>query len=195
VAVYRDPVTREILRCWHNPLNGKDVPVVHEANDPVDRVLAASTWTPVTALEQTGRVLLGVDTLLAVPSPLPPPVYAEYSAGNVLQSAELFTYATNRLELDATFLDSASAEVSWTRLGGWLPWMKMGDTPEGNLLYDLRGFKVRGFSALPDDREAFVRANHPGFEHAPTAFAVPNANAWTRFRDLVASGAYDPDCP
>lgn len=196
VAVYGDPTTGAILDCWENPFNGKVVPVVHVANDPFNLTFVASTWTPVPTLAYGDRVLFGVDTLLAVPSPLRSglfgSLFAEYSVGDLYQAAELFNYGTNRLELDATFLDSASADVSWSRISGWLPWMKMGDTPEGFLLYQARGFKIRSFEALPRALKAFTLSRYPEYRNAPSSFATPNENSWSNFRDQFQSGEYDP---
>jgi hypothetical protein len=83
VAVYRDPTTSVILTCWNNPLNGRAVPVIPIANDPVNFVFTASTWSPVPTLEHGGRVIFGLDILLAFPSPLPVATFPDYSAGNV----------------------------------------------------------------------------------------------------------------
>jgi hypothetical protein len=112
----------------------------------------------------------------------------------VYQEAELFNYSTARWQLDARPVASASAEVSWTRVGQWLPWMQMGAAP-GGIVYQARGFKARAFDALPAQLRAYVNANYPDFRHAPTMFTAPNESIWTYFKRLFDSGEYSPACP
>lgn len=194
VLVYRDPTTSQILSCWNNPLNGKRVTVLDVANDPVNFTFVGSTWRVLPTLEYGGRVIIGNDVVLGFPNPLPPAVYPDFSAGFFYQTAELFNYSTNRLELDARFLDSTSAEVSWTRVGQFLPWMQMGAAP-GFLMYQARGFKVRSFNAVPAELRDYVRANYPTFEHAPAAFTAPNESSWTYFKKKFDAGQYPLTCP
>jgi len=129
--------------------------VVHVSKKPLNRqfnVLGATF--PVPTIEYLGRVMFGVDTLLAFPSVLAPPaVFTEYSSGNPYQAAELFKYSANRLEIDFTPLKETRGEVSWSRLGLPLPWMKMGDSDPGPvwLLYQARGVKLANGFAPPLD--------------------------------------------
>jgi hypothetical protein len=205
IAVYRDPVTRQILSCWMNPYNGRLVKVVHVANNPFNIPFFAASWRPLPTLEYNGRVQITSDTLLANVSPLPLPTYGLYSTGNIYQAAELFNFGVNRFELDLNTLDSVRAEVTWTRISDWLPWMMMGDTADTNLLnglllYHARSFKLSGgFEALPTELKDFVVANYPAdYQHAPelTVPLPPNQNSWTVFRGILnANPSYDPLCP
>jgi hypothetical protein len=125
--------------------------------------------------------------------PPPPAQYPDYSAGPLFQQSELLTYSTNRVELDTPLIRSVTAEVSWTRVGQWLPWMQMSSAP-GQVLYRGRGTKLRNFDALPAMLKKYVDANFPEFRHAPTAFTAPNESAWTDFKKRVDSGEYLPTC-
>ena len=54
-----------------------------------------------------------------------------------------------REDLEDTTIRSAPVNISWTRVGQYLPWMQMGDRP-GKLVYHVRGYKVlKGLEALP----------------------------------------------
>jgi hypothetical protein len=195
IMVYRDPITNEILRCWNNPLNGKRVTVLDVVNDPVNFTFLQATWRVLPTLELGGRVIIGNDVVLGFPNPLPPAQYPDFSAGFFYQTAELFNYSTNRLELDARFLKGTlTGEVSWTRVGQFLPWMQMGAAP-GMLMYQARGFKLSRFSSVPAELRNYVRANYPAFEHAPAAFSAPNESSWTYFKKKFDAGEYPLTCP
>jgi hypothetical protein len=195
-AFYEDPDTGEILDCWRNPLNGKDVSVLHVWNDPVNFDWKASTWTPAVYQELGGKVMFASDVLLAYPSPLPVASYPEYSAGNTYQGVELFNFYTPRAALDLAVVPSAPADISWTRIGQYLPWMQMGQDP-GFVVYQTRGQKLMGgYSALPAKIRDFVEARKPEFARAPTDWPAGQRNmtSWTYFRTEVAAGRYEPTC-
>jgi hypothetical protein len=193
---YTDPVTNEILTCWNNPLNGKAVPVVHVWNDPVNFNFVASTWKPLASSEIGFNVTLNSDVPLAYPSPLPVAQYPDYSASNLYQGFELFNYYTNRIGLDAPGIKNAPAEISWTRVGQWLPWMQMAQAT-GGLVYSARGQKLAGgYEALPQRVRDIVEAQHPEYAHAPESWptGVRSETSWTYFKKLVAAGQYSPTC-
>jgi hypothetical protein len=196
VMVYKDPITKQILSCWQNPLNNKRVTVLDVANDPVNFnfPFPGTQWVPLPTLEYQGRVGISNDVILNQPNVLQPALYPDFSAGSLYQAMELFNYSTNRLELDATFIKSASSDVSWTRLGQNLPWMQMGPAP-GNLVYKAYGFKVRNFDAVPALLRDYVRANYPTFEHAPAMFTAPSETSWTFFKKKFDAGQYPLTCP
>jgi hypothetical protein len=193
ILVYRDPATGAVLDCWNNPLNGRAVTVLHVANDPVNLVFAQATWRVLPKFESNARVTLSSDVLRSFPNPLQPAQYPDYSAGFLFQESELLAYSTNRVELDTPLIRSATAEVSWTRVGQWLPWMQMGSAP-GQILYRGRGAKLRNFDALPAVLKTYVAANFPAFRHAPSAFTTPNEDEWTYFKKRFDSGEYVPTC-
>jgi hypothetical protein len=195
-SFYEDPATGKILDCWHNPLNNTDLPVVHVWNDQVNFRWKASTWAPIASTELGDRVIFSSDVLLAYPSPLPVADYPDYSAGNVYQGDELFNFFVARAELEDTSRKLVPADISWVRLGQYVPFMKMGTT-QGNLLYSTRGAKLlNGWNDLPAKVRQYVTAHHPEFQHAPSSWPADkrNTTSFTYFRDLVKTGNYTPRC-
>jgi len=183
-AFYKDPQTGAILENWHNPMNDQAVDVVHVWNDPVNQQFLENGPRGPFAVPSddlhNGYTCFYFDVLLAYPSPLSRAEYPEHSQSDLYQGAELFQFFVNNADL-ATGGDDIPAAISWTRLGPWLPWMRMGDQP-GNVLYQCRGSKIGPFTALPQHIQDYVMAQQPQFSQAPQTFTTPNETSWTYFK-------------
>jgi|GEM_PF-403980 len=196
VSVYQDPNTGAVIDCWRNPLlEGRpEVQVMHVANDPVNFGVGSVNY-----IELGDRVSFFSDVLISYRSPLAgSEELSPYSASDVYQSNELFNFYASRADLENEALDSVPVEISWSRVGQYLPWMQMGDRP-GQLVYHVRGYKVMGgVDALPDSLkqwtldvagEEFMRAP----EEVPQGY-TPNATTWRVFKAQLESGDYTPTC-
>ncbi len=189
VTFYKDPRDGEILEQWQNPFTQETVSVVHVWNDPVNQTyLLKSPYGPFTLpVDELGpdRVCMSLDVMLAYPSPLPRALYPKNSQSDLYQGAELFQFFFSRAQAEQPELDSIPCEISWTRLGPWLPWMAMADRP-GQLLYQCSGYKLtNGYVDVPAPVRAYVEGHHPEFMSAPTTFTRPNETSWTYFKKQV----------
>ena len=120
------------------------------------------------------------------------------TAGDVYQGGELFNFFVDRADLEDESLDSVPVEISWTRVGQYLPWMQMGAAP-GRLIYHVRGWKLPdGVSGLPQHITDYVntqgRTEYFEAPDAPPAGFTPNATTWREFASMVTSGEYAPAC-
>ena len=196
VSVYQNPDTGEIIDCWRNALlpNAPTVRVMHVANDPVNFGVGTVDYRKL-----GDRVSFFSDVLLAYRSPLADnEAYAPYSASNVYQSNELFNFYVNYKDLENEDLQSVPVEISWSRIGQYLPWMQMGDRP-GQLIYHVRGFKVLGgVDNLPQRlREWTINVAGEKFLRAPETVPTnyqPNATTWRVFKSALDAGEYQPEC-
>jgi hypothetical protein len=173
------------------------VPVLHVWNDPVNFAWPASSWG-IQPYQQLGdRVTWFTDLPLAYPSPLAGnPAYANYSAGDVYQTAELFNFYTSYAEMSDPTKKSVSAEISWTKVGQYVPFMQMG-AQSGSIIYHTRGQKLEnGWQDLPQHIRDYVLARKPEYQHAPTSWAAgqKNMTSWRYFKALYDSGKYSPSC-
>ncbi len=130
LGYYRDPKTRQILEKWTNPWTNEEVEVIPVLNDPVNANFQPESergpfMVPVTEL--TGDVWFSFDAMLAYPSPLPRADWPKASQSDLYEAAELFTFHCKRSELEDPNLTGAHNDVTWTRIGPWLPWMRNGD--------------------------------------------------------------------
>lgn len=183
VAYYRDLKTGDILQNFANPLTGQTDSVLQVINDPVN--IAFPVPSPNgrrISFESSGdQLVLRQDIPLLYPNPVTPKDYPLESTGESYIASEHFIYFARATDVQDDKLLSAPTHYSWSRLGPWLPWMRMGNQP-GQILYVGHGAKL----AKPDQLDPLVRAytekNHPTFMKAPTTWTQPNETSWTYYR-------------
>lgn len=191
VGFYKDLKSGEIIEKWYNPWIKDTCEVIQVWNDPVNQKFMLQSerglWG-VPFQEHDDRVVMYSDIFLHYPSPLKVAEFPENSASDMYEAAELFQFFFSKKDLNNPALNSIPVEVSWTRVGPFLPWMRMGQRP-GNLVYQCRGFKATGPNAwqkMPAQMREYVLKHHPEFAHAPDTFQTPNETSWTYFKKLKA---------
>lgn len=186
---YLDPETREVLDAWKNPFTNEDVEVVHVQNDPVNFPLRDDGPRGpfrVATTDLGDRVAYTSDVYLTYPSPLPRAEYPQHSQSDLYQAAELFQYVCAKQAL-ASGAASVPADVSWTRIAPWVPFMAMADRP-GHLVYHCMGTKLPGGAAdLPARIRDHIERTAPQFLTAPREVTGPNETSWTHFKRLLDS--------
>lgn len=185
---YCDPGTGEVLDRWDNPFTGETVEVIHIWNSPVNQRLhldgPRGPWRIPTTVVQ-GEVVFDLPIFLAYPSPLPTAAYPEQSQSDVYRAAELFQFFCKQADLERAELASVPSQVSWTRLGPWLPWMRMAQRP-GQLVYHAHGLKLAdGYRGLPAWIRERVERDGPSYATTPRRFEEPNETSWTYYRKLL----------
>ncbi|CAN1211120.1 DUF1838 domain-containing protein [Tumidithrix helvetica PCC 7403] len=180
LTYYLHPETGEILRKWENPWTGELVTVMHVANNPVQGCFKNKFPAQV----DDNRTTFVFDLFATYPNPLATePKFAEYSPNPTYQAAELFklTVPTEEL-LNPEILSVSQLQLSWDRIGPWLPWMKMGDR-SGQLIYSAYGSKVSGFSELPQLLQDEMNTRVPLYKNAPASFLdVEDLTSWLYFQ-------------
>ena len=197
VSVYQHPRTGRIIDCWTNSIHPERMQtrVLHVANDPVNFSTGGADF-----VQLGDRISFFSDILLSYRSPLAGvDEYESFSASDVYQSSELFNFIVDMDDLENPNIESAPVEISWTRVGQYLPWMQMGDTP-GHLVYHVRGYKMLGgVDELPSELLNWTM-NEAGTEFltspqsAPANY-TPNATTWRVFESKLNDGTYSSDCP
>jgi Protein of unknown function (DUF1838) len=184
VAYYRDLRSGEVLQQWANPFTGKTDDVLQVVNDPVNIAFAAPgapNFRRVTLITEGDQVVLRQDVPLAYPNPITPKDYPVESSGDTYIASEHFTYYARAADLRDDTLASAPTHYGWTRVGPWLPWMRMGSAA-GNILYVGHGAKLTGPEQLDPVVRAYTERHHPSFMKAPTQWSQPNETSWTYYR-------------
>jgi predicted heme/steroid binding protein len=196
VGIYRDPVTREILdgpSTWRNPYTGADNDLVHIWNDPVNQQFLVNRSPEGTPRVGGVPTTLSGDDLywhaeisLCYPSPLPASQFPASARTDTYHSLEMFQFFCKTDDLRSE-QPSADCQISWVRVGQWLPWMEMADRP-GRMVYHCRGKKLtNGYADLSPSVRAFVEGGHPEYASAPTNYTSPNETSWTYFKKLLAA--------
>lgn len=190
IMVYLDPVTNEILDQWKNPWTGETVNVIHVANDPVNM------RAPTHARRPDGSPLRFSlrrydDTMVAsseVPLFYENPLEGDYQeyVGGQYHAMEIF----NTYYRSADFLDSRrkrvnESRISWQRISGWLPWMKMGDRP-GLMVFNATGFSTFDEKRISPKLRQILESRYPLYlTPPPLDDARPNETTWTVTRKAI----------
>jgi len=190
VMLMLDPKTGEVLSQWENPYTGETVEVMQIHNDPVNgrpNFATGADGKPMTldSMRDAGPfVFMPFEAPLFYPNPLAGE-YQEFIGGEY-HAMEIFDFAALKSELFDSTTPTAYPIVSWVRISGWAPWMKMGSRP-GQMVFNAMGRKLPGgFDELPEVLKTEIRANYPIYEQAPPKDdARPNETTWTKFKLLT----------
>ncbi|WP_159972396.1 DUF1838 family protein [Pseudomonas sp. 8Z] len=188
LMLYLDPTSGQPLQTWHNPWIGREVSVMHVANDPVNLPPfferdAQGRPFPFAFREQGERVFAPSEIPLFYPNPLAGD-YPEY-VGNHYHAMEIFDFVADR----ATLLDrsqaSANAALAWVRIAPWLPFMQMGSRP-GLMVFNAMGQSVAGVDALPMVLRDAITRDYPEYANPPALDDTrPNATSWTVAKQMI----------
>ena len=187
LLLYTDPQTGAVLRTWKNPWTGKEVEVVHVANDPVNQPPLFAQGGPRGPFKWQPPIKEGKGFYaLEVPLLYKNPLGGEYQdhVGGAYQAIEMFGFFFDEKDLLGPGEDCQTM-VSWARTSQWLPWMEMGSLA-GWLQYTGHGQRVSGFDALPDLIKQEVAASYPEYTGPPPLDDTrPNETSWTYFKKRI----------
>lgn len=167
LTYYLNPETDEIAHKWENPWTGEIVPVIHVANNPVQGRFRGKF--PALVEEDTTTFVFDIFPTYSNPLATDPHL-SEYSPYPTYQAAELFKLSVPTADLLNSELNSVTKlQLSWDRIGQWLPWMKMGDRP-GYLIYSAYGSKASGLTQLHPLLQDEINHRVPLYKQAPKTF-------------------------
>ena len=184
LTFYRDLATGQIIDQWDNPLSGERNDVVHVANDPVNTVIhAPGRELPLPFVRAADQLMLTLNIPLSYPNPLPPAEFPAESSGPMYIGSEHFMFFAPLAAMEDSALTQVPVTYGWTRVGPWLPWMRLGQRP-GTLLYVAQGNKRATVADLPADIQQRIARDYPEYAHAPSAWVQPNATSWSEYKRL-----------
>ncbi|MBW4522734.1 MAG: DUF1838 domain-containing protein [Scytolyngbya sp. HA4215-MV1] len=181
LTYYLHPETGEILRHWENPWTGELLTVMHVANNPVQGCFKGKFPARVDRDSAT----FVFDLFITYPNPLATdPKFADYSPNPTYQAAELFKITAPTEDLsNPEILSVSKLQLSWDRIGPWVPWMKMGDRP-GHLIYSAYGCKVNDINDLPQLLRDEINTRVPLYKNAPQSYVEgEDMTSWVYFQN------------
>lgn len=190
VMLYLDPDTGEVLRTWTNPWTGKELEVMHVANDPVNMRSPIYAYradgSPIKfdGLFKNGRVLTSFNIPLFYRNPLGGE-YQDY-IGGTYHAMEMFNdYAYEDEVLDPDNMKLSRMTFSWTRISNWLPWMEMGDR-QGVVYTTTVGARLDGLEDIPEPLLSEMKTNYPLFlTPPPLDDARQNETSWMSMKEVI----------
>ncbi|MBD2444652.1 DUF1838 domain-containing protein [Dolichospermum sp. FACHB-1091] len=180
LTYYLNPETKEILHKWQNPWNQEILTVMHVANSPVQGKFKDKLPVELEG-EKTNFVF---DIFPNYVNPLAEnSKFTDYCPGKIYQAAELFKISVATADLENPELNSVTElSLSWDRIGPWLPWMKMGESP-GYLIYSAIGKKVSGLQALHPILQQEINNRVPLYKEAPKTYIEgEDMTSWLYFQ-------------
>ena len=189
VLLYTDLKTGKVLEKFENPYTNEVVDVLHVWNSPVNQEQKLQgkygPWGVSHTKLGDDLICMNADIFLAYPSALKIEEYPDNAQSDLYEAAELFQFFFSEKDINNPDLQSVDATISWTRLGPWLPWLKMGQR-QGNMVYQGAGYKLleKDYDKMPTVLRNYVMANKPEYRHAPKAFSAPNETSWTYFKKI-----------
>jgi len=191
IMVYLDPETNEIMDTWTNPWSGKEVEVVHVANDPVnmrgysyEKDEEGNYSRPVSVLNYGKHSMSSAEIPLFYANPLG----GEYQAyvGGEYHAMEIFNtvYDTEEL-MNSDISRLGHSYISWSRLAQWLPWMEMGGRA-GIMVFNATGFSTFDKSEIWPRLQEILDERYPLYNTPPPAEDPrPNETSWTVFEKFM----------
>jgi hypothetical protein len=184
IMVYLDPVTGQIIDTWKNPWTGETVEVIHVANDPVNMrqptYARQADGSPLkVTLRQYDEVIVSSHEVpLFYENPLAG-AYQEY-IGGTYHAMEIFnTYYRTADFTDTRRVRIGESRISWQRLSGWLPWMRMRDRP-GVMIFNATGYSTFDRARIPPKLMQVLQTRYPEYlEAPPLGDPRENETTWT----------------
>jgi len=184
IMVYLDPKTNEIVDTWENPLTGESVDILHVANDPVNMRLPTYAKTTdgkplIVTLRRYGDTLVSSSEVpLFYENPLAGS-YQEY-VGGTYHAMEIFnTFYRTEDFIDRERTQIGDSRISWQRVSGWLPWMKMRDRP-GLMIFNATGFSTFDRERIPPKLMTILQSRYPDYLiPPPLGDQRTNETTWT----------------
>lgn len=190
VMLFLDPVTNEVVKRWTNPWTGEDVEVIHVANDPVNMrnpMFAYGADGKPTQFRGTfvkDKVWTSGEAPLWYDNPMAGE-YQEY-VGNNYQAIEMLSSFTDAAPLlDPRVKTLPSVGIAWTRISGWLPWMKMGGRV-GVVVFSTVGKRIDSIDDLSEPLRSEIRTNYTAYlAPPPIDDSRPNETSWTHIKKII----------
>jgi hypothetical protein len=182
---YRDPQSGTVLERWRNPFLGYEVPVMHRLNEHVNAELKpGGPFGSIPTVVMGDDIWWRLEMFYLRPSPITRAEYPLNVQSDQYQGAEIYFYHARLSELLDPARTSAPAEVAWTRLSQWEPFMEMGNRP-GELVFHAAGKKLmKGPGELLEvNRPLFelLRSRYPQYLEAPENFEPGTISQWSAF--------------
>jgi hypothetical protein len=191
LVFYKDPKTDEIINEWTNPWTKEKVEVFQIQNDPVNsRVRVKDGRYIFTSMDGKSERGEGdkpeeINEHLVWTSDVFP-FYPLPGFDKNYTASEMFDFYVDKKELNKT-KPPKNVMLSWTRVGPWLPWMKMPNNG-GVIIVHARSWRMEDWNLLPERIKKEVKEKYPIYMTAPATVdpAKPNETSWTFYNRIMA---------
>lgn len=191
IVFYKDAKTDEIIDEWTNPWTKEKCEVFHIQNDPVNGRFRVKDGKYI-SVSMDGKREFGepsspeeINNHLVWTSDVFP-FYPLPGFDKNYTASEMFDFYVEKDELNKT-TPPKNVMISWTRVGPWLPWMKMPNNG-GIIIVHARSWRMEKWDFLPERIKNLVKTKYPVYITAPDKVdpAKPNETSWTFYNRVLA---------
>lgn len=184
IVFYKDPKSDEIINEWTNPWTKEKCEVFQIQNDPVNSRVRVKDGKYI-FVSMDGKREFGeganpeeINNHLVWTSDVFP-FYPLPGFDKNYTASEMFDFYVEKNELNKT-TPPKNVMLSWTRVGPWLPWMKMPNNG-GIIIVHARSWRMENWELLPERIKKEVRDKYPLYMTAPSTVdpSKPNETSWT----------------
>lgn len=190
IVFYKDPKTDAIISDWENPWTKEKCEVFHIQNDPVNgrmrvkdgKYISVSMdgkreFGEASAPEEINEHLVWTSDVF--------PFYPLPGFDKNYTASEMFDFYVEKDELNKT-TPPKNVMVSWTRVGPWLPWMKMPNNG-GVIIVHARSWRMESWDLLPERIKKEVSEKYSSYMKAPETVdpTKPNETSWTFYNRAI----------
>lgn len=177
-------------------LDGEELEVIHVANDPVNMrapfhaISADGKPLTLNLVRRKGRVIRTGNTPLFYKNPLGGD-YQDWVGGtyHAMEMGNDFLWEKELFDADIPTVKSHT--ISWSRISGWLPWMKMGDR-NGVVFTATVGGRAGSIDDLPEPLLSTLKSRYPQYlAPPPLDDSRPNETSWEVFKKRTAAEGED----
>jgi Protein of unknown function (DUF1838) len=191
LVLYTDPKTNEIISEWANPWTKEKVEVFQIQNDPVNsRVRVKDGKYIFTSMDGKrefgeGSTPEEINNHLVWTSDVFP-FYPLPGFDKNYTASEMFDFYVEKEELNKKS-PPKNVMLSWTRVGPFLPWMKMPNNG-GIIIVHARSWRMENWDMMPERIKKETREKYPVYMTAPTSVDPnkPNETSWTFYNRIMA---------
>lgn len=184
VQLYVDLISEKKLNEWFNPFVGKNVSVIHVANDPVQSSFSAKDFSLDAYLTNNNQIVIPSDVNLFYPNPLyENETLRFYSKEKYYEAGEFFKFYTSLEQITNERLTQVnSTDISWTRISPVLPWMNMSSL-DAKLIFSAEGTKINSLNELDPVLFNEIENRISIYKNAPSCqLNTTSETSWTYFK-------------
>ena len=186
ILLYKDAKTGKVLKTWDNPWTGKEVEVMHVANDPVNSsgYVKGRDGKPT----KFAGDLIGDKLQMNFTIPLfySNPLAGEYQSevGGTYHATEMFNFLGNVENLIDPSTNTADVSIGWVRMSDWLPWMEMNGR-DGIIYMHTAGRKIDSWDDMGQTLKDEIDKHYPEYVAPPPADDDrKNVTSWEYYKSV-----------
>lgn len=172
VALYRDPLTKDLITEFYNPYLERSVPIIDIHRDFHRPYLVRDVGSSleIGVMPADDDLFFFRRFFVSRRAEIQPSDYPLHGSDERYELSENHSYIAKTRDVLNSLFPSVPSRGATTSISNWLPWMEMGTAP-GKLIHQIRFAKLKSLDDLPNkDFLETVARKYPDHLSAPTTY-------------------------